>query len=466
MDGSFGVTSPLYLREITPSGQLAGRHPGTVERAEHQLLLQVGGCAQPVQRRQVRDVHRLRGGARTRLTSRTPTPPASSTRPTRSRRVLPGGRPAVGRTGSSRSPRPTPTAATTAGRRSRPRSTASTTSTRRVTRATAPTRSRRESSSAPARRSSPRRTCPCRSRTRVSPPPSAVSASPSWATRPDKVGKDDNFRGLTLYNNVLYYTKGSGGNGVDTVYFLDTTGKACLNGVGAAGARRAAADRRASRRPTTRQPAWPATCASSRASRPRSPRTRRTPATTRSGSGSRTRPRCTSPTRAPGTTRTRTAPTRRPPRPPPPACRSGSTTPRPASGQLAYTLQNGLNLGAPYTVRGYPTGLNTSPGGTGLPWAPATDGLRNLTGQVNPNGTVTIWAVTSTVSGGGDQGADPNKLVSITDKLGATALPGVGVVLDRRSGGRTTRWCAACRSRRARANRDAACPVSGGRPSS
>ena len=48
----------------------------------------------------------------------------------------------------------------------------------------------------------------------------------------DKVGKDDNFRGLTLYNNVLYYTKGSGGNGVNTVYFLDTTGTACPNGVG------------------------------------------------------------------------------------------------------------------------------------------------------------------------------------------------------------------------------------------
>jgi hypothetical protein len=38
----------------------------------------------------------------------------------------------------------------------------------------------------------------------------------------DKVGKDDNFRGLALYNNVLYYTKGSGSNGVNTVYFLDT----------------------------------------------------------------------------------------------------------------------------------------------------------------------------------------------------------------------------------------------------
>jgi hypothetical protein len=62
--------------------------------------------------------------------------------------------------------------------------------------------------------------------------------------------------------------------------------------------------------------------------------------------------------------------------------------------------------------------------GTGLPWGPATDGLRNITGRVNRDGTVTIWAVTSTVSGGGDQGADPNKLVSITDQLDATSLPG------------------------------------------
>ena len=43
----------------------------------------------------------------------------------------------------------------------------------------------------------------------------------------DKVGKDDNFRGMTLYNNILYVTKGSGGNGVNTVYFVDTTGTAC-----------------------------------------------------------------------------------------------------------------------------------------------------------------------------------------------------------------------------------------------
>jgi hypothetical protein len=88
--------------------------------------------------------------------------------------------------------------------------------------------------------------------------------------------------------------------------------------------------------------------------------------------------------------------------------------------KLAYTLQAGLNLGVPYTIANYPSGNN---GATGLPWAPATDGLRNLTGTVNWNHTATIYAVTSTVSGNGDQGADPNNLVAITDNIGATTLP-------------------------------------------
>ena len=59
----------------------------------------------------------------------------------------------------------------------------------------------------------------------------------------DKVGKDTNFRGLTIFNNVVYLTKGSGGNGINTVYFIDTTGfnsttgapLACPNGVGVPG---------------------------------------------------------------------------------------------------------------------------------------------------------------------------------------------------------------------------------------
>jgi hypothetical protein len=93
-----------------------------------------------------------------------------------------------------------------------------------------------------------------------------------------------------------------------------------------------------------------------------------------------------------------------------------------AAGQwkFAYVLSAGLDLGVPYTVEGYPTGANAA---TGLPWSPATGGLRNLTGRVNRNGTVTVYAITSTVSGSGDQGADPNRLVAITDDLAATTLP-------------------------------------------
>ena len=79
---------------------------------------------------------------------------------------------------------------------------------------------------------------------------------------------------------------------------------------------------------------------------------------------------------------------------------------------LAYTLQNGLKLGTAYKIQGYPTGTNAA---TALPWAPAADGLRNITGSVDGFGLVSIWGITSTVSGNGDTGADPNQLVVITD---------------------------------------------------
>jgi hypothetical protein len=83
--------------------------------------------------------------------------------------------------------------------------------------------------------------------------------------------------------------------------------------------------------------------------------------------------------------------------------------------QLAYVLNNGLNLGIPYSVANgsegqvYPAALN-----------PATGGLRNITGRINADGTVTVWAVTSTLSASGDQGADPNQLVMINDVLANT----------------------------------------------
>ena len=59
----------------------------------------------------------------------------------------------------------------------------------------------------------------------------------------DKTGKDTNFRGLSVFNNVIYVTKGSGSNGINTVYFIDATGfdgngkpLACPTGVGLPGA--------------------------------------------------------------------------------------------------------------------------------------------------------------------------------------------------------------------------------------
>jgi hypothetical protein len=70
--------------------------------------------------------------------------------------------------------------------------------------------------------------CVSATSTREIPPPWAASMGGSA----DKIGKDTNFRGLTISGNVLYYTKGSGGNGVNTVYFVDNTGNLCNDTVG------------------------------------------------------------------------------------------------------------------------------------------------------------------------------------------------------------------------------------------
>ncbi len=233
----------------------------------------------------------------------------------------------------------------------------------------------------------------------------------------DKSSKDNNYRGIAVHDNVIYYTKGSGGNGINTVYFVDTTGKACPGtGVGL---------------PVPGAPL------------PTSP-----PTFTVSGGGPVPTNMCilkgfptnlaTSTTMFPfgmwfandhtlyvadegagdntfanGQYTNATAAAQ-------PAAGLEKWVFSAGSWHLAYTVQNGLDLGQPYTVPGYPPGLNTGPGGTGGPWSPATDGLRALTGRVGRDGIATIWAVTSTVSGGGDNGADPDKLVATIDPVDAT----------------------------------------------
>jgi hypothetical protein len=75
-----------------------------------------------------------------------------------------------------------------------------------------------------------------------------------------------------------------------------------------------------------------------------------------------------------------------------------------------YTLSAGLDLYTARKVNGYPVPT-------------CTTGIRNLTGRVNRDGTVTVYAITaqySTVSSGGP---DPTRLVAVTDVLSATAPP-------------------------------------------
>jgi hypothetical protein len=239
----------------------------------------------------------------------------------------------------------------------------------------------------------------------------------------DKIGKDDNFRGMTIYDNVLYYVKGSGSNGVNTVYFVDTTGTACPNGTGlpAPGAAlptspldySLSAIEAGGQLPSNMciLQGFPTLIAKSKTgvSYPfgiwfANPDTIYL---ADEGSGDNTY----SPTTGMYTNATAANN---------PTAGLQKWVFDAATNQwtLAYTLTNGLNLGEPYYVPGYPTGDNPE---TGLPWAPATDGLRNITGRVNANGTATIWAESSTVSGGGDQGADPNKLYMITDQISATS---------------------------------------------
>ena len=55
-------------------------------------------------------------------------------------------------------------------------------------------------------------------------PRSIRSSSTPWAKNGalDKAGKDNNYRGITEFGGALYFTKGSGSNGMDTVYTVSS----------------------------------------------------------------------------------------------------------------------------------------------------------------------------------------------------------------------------------------------------
>jgi hypothetical protein len=86
--------------------------------------------------------------------------------------------------------------------------------------------------------------------------------------------------------------------------------------------------------------------------------------------------------------------------------------------KLAYVLQDGLDLNEAKTVPGYPVQSFTT-------------GLRNLTGKVNHDGTVTIYAITGQASSISNGEPDPTRLVAVTDDLDATSLPTDGDDRDR-----------------------------------
>ena len=238
--------------------------------------------------------------------------------------------------------------------------------------------------------------------------------------KPDKIGKDDNFRGLTIFNDVLYYTKGSGGNGVNTVYWVDPTLTICNDndGVGLPPSNATLPTMPLAYDPSKLQTlgldpnnmcvlkGFPVAL-KSKTSFPFGIwfANATTLYVADEGNGDNTYSNGMYTVAAAQTTA---------------GLQKWIFDSGKGQWNLAYVLQSGLQLGVPYTVTNYPTGNNPA---TGLPWSPGTDGLRNITGVVNNDGTATIYAITSTVSGNGDQGADPNKLVVITDQISATSLP-------------------------------------------
>ncbi len=213
----------------------------------------------------------------------------------------------------------------------------------------------------------------------------------------DKAGKDNNYRGMTIFNNTLYVTKGSGGNGINTVYQVGNAGVLPSGDVATLAAL-----------PITILPGFPITLAAGA-----DPTTGAvTPVAYPFGvwfANTNTLYVCDE---GDGTLVS-------------PAVNGNVATPYAqvtagvqkwilvnGAWQMAYVMNSGLNIGVPYSVDNYPAALN-----------PATGGCRNMTGQVHGDGTVTIYAVTSTLSNSGDQGADPNKLFKVTDLLKATSLP-------------------------------------------
>ena len=223
-----------------------------------------------------------------------------------------------------------------------------------------------------------------------------IEPSTGLAYALDKAGKDDNFRGITIFHHTLYVTKGSGGNGINTVYQVGNAGVLPSGNTAALAAV-----------PITILPGLPNTLASG-VSSTGAP----TPVAFPFGIWFANEDTLYVCDEGDGTLIS-----------PPVNGNVADATSLATAGvqkwkrvngtwHMQYVLQNGLNIGVPYSVANYPAALN-----------PATGGCRNIAGRVSDDGIATIYAVTSTISSSGDQGADPNLLVKVADRLDATTLP-------------------------------------------
>jgi hypothetical protein len=217
----------------------------------------------------------------------------------------------------------------------------------------------------------------------------------------DKPGKDDNFRGITEYNGALYFTKGSGSNGVQTLYTVVNAPQSPSGFVPAPDSGPAAGNvlptvANAGQQAIVILNGFPtdsarASLADGTSGGDYTPfalffANDRTVYVTDEGTGNSAD-----------------------------AAHAGLEKWILSSGgtwTLAYTLTNGLIGKVDSNLVGY----------DGPYPDVSTIGLRNLTGRVNKDGTVTLWAATSTSSASGDNGADPNRIVEITDEVTATTL--------------------------------------------
>ena len=191
----------------------------------------------------------------------------------------------------------------------------------------------------------------------------------------DKAGKTNNYRAITSFDGNIYFSKGSGGNGIDTVYTVSKPGGELPTA--------ATADTAT----ISVLPGFPTDSAKQTGAN-FTPfglffADAKTLYVADEGSGNATDANSN----------------------------AGLEKWTLSSGtwHLDYTLQGGL-IGETYNVAGWD-------------YSETVTGLRNLTGKVGANGEVTLWATTSTTSGSGDNGADPNQIVEITDLLSGTTLP-------------------------------------------